>query len=71
MSEPVGIECILVCADNRCVNPWLRSQIILENTMALCPFVAVQPLCMHPFSVAMIVKEDARMSGSDRATTRK
>jgi alkanesulfonate monooxygenase len=54
-SEAVGCEGILVYTDNRLVDPWLVSQIILENTTTLCPLVAVQPVYMHPYSVAKMV----------------
>jgi alkanesulfonate monooxygenase len=54
-SEEFGCKGILVYCDNSLVDPWLVSQIIIENTKALCPLVAVQPVYMHPYSVAKMV----------------
>jgi len=54
-SEQYGCKGILVYSDNSLVDPWLVSQIILENTANLCPLVAVQPIYMHPYSVAKMV----------------
>ncbi len=54
-SEQNGCKGILVYTDNSMVDPWLVSQIIIENTAALCPLVAVQPAYMHPYTVAKMV----------------
>ena len=54
-SEEAGCEGILVYSDNSLVDPWLVSQIIIQNTAQLCPLVAVQPAYMHPYSVAKMV----------------
>ena len=54
-SEAAGCTGILVYTDNSAVDPWLVAQIIVESTKALCPLVAVQPVYMHPYSVAKIV----------------
>jgi len=51
-SEQYGCKGILVYSDNSIVDPWLVSQIIIENTVNLCPLVAVQPIYMHPYAVA-------------------
>lgn len=51
-SERYGCRGILVYSDNRLVDPWLVSHIILESTERLCPLVAVQPIYMHPYVVA-------------------
>ena len=51
-SEQNGCRGILVYTDNSLVDPWLVSQIIIENTKALCPLVAVQPAYAHPYTVA-------------------
>lgn len=51
-SENYGCKGILVYTDNSLVDPWLVSQVILENTEALCPLVAIQPIYMHPYSAA-------------------
>jgi alkanesulfonate monooxygenase len=54
-SEDAGCKGILVYTDNSLVDPWLLAQVIIENTQALCPLVAVQPIYMHPYSVAKMV----------------
>jgi alkanesulfonate monooxygenase len=54
-SEQSGCRGMLVYADNSLLDPWLVSQAIVENTEALCPLVAVQPVYMHPYTVAKMV----------------
>jgi alkanesulfonate monooxygenase len=54
-SEQAGCTAILVYTDNSIVDPWLVSHIILQNTKTLCPLVAIQPVYMHPYSVAKMV----------------
>lgn len=54
-SEGCGCKGILVYSDNSQLDPWLVSEIIIQNTELLCPLVAVQPAYMHPYSVAKIV----------------
>jgi alkanesulfonate monooxygenase len=54
-SEEFGCKGILVYCDNSLVDPWLVSQLIIESTEALCPLVAIQPVYMHPYSVAKMV----------------
>src|ERR1700731_1096218 len=54
-SEQAGCTAILVYTDNSIVDPWLVSHIILQNTKKLCPLVAIQPVYMHPYSVAKMV----------------
>ncbi len=54
-SEECGCKGILVYTDNSLVDPWLVAQLIIENTQRLCPLVAVQPVYMHPYSVAKMV----------------
>ena len=51
-SEECGCRGILVYSDNSLVDPWLLSHVIIRNTTALCPLVAVQPVYMHPYWVA-------------------
>ncbi len=62
-SDAAGCRGILVYSDNSLLDPWLLSQIIIENTNALCPLVAVQPIYMHPFTVAKIVASFAQLYG--------
>ncbi|MGH9233604.1 MAG: LLM class flavin-dependent oxidoreductase [Acidimicrobiales bacterium] len=54
-SEHAGCEGILVYTDNSIVDPWLVTQVVIESTERLCPLVAVQPVYMHPYSVAKMV----------------
>src|ERR1700730_6890322 len=54
-SERAGCTGILVYSDNSQVDPWLLSQVILENTKCLCPLVAVQPVYMHPYTAAKMI----------------
>jgi len=62
-SEEQGCKGILVYSDNSIVDPWLVSQIIIENTETLCPLVAVQPVYMHPYTVAKMVTTFACLYG--------
>jgi alkanesulfonate monooxygenase len=62
-SEEAGCTGILVYADNNQVDPWLVAQIIIEHTTTLCPLVAVQPVYMHPYSVAKMVTSLAHLYG--------
>jgi alkanesulfonate monooxygenase len=54
-SESAGYRGILVYTDNGIVDPWLVSQIILQHTETLSPLVAIQPIYMHPYSVAKMI----------------
>src|SRR5947208_3642917 len=54
-SERYGCKGILIYTDNSLVDPWLLAQVVIENTATLCPLVAVQPVYMHPYSVAKMV----------------
>ena len=54
-SEEYGCKGTLVYSDNRLVDPWMVSHVIIQNTKRLCPLVAVQPLYMHPYTVAKLV----------------
>jgi alkanesulfonate monooxygenase len=62
-SEENGCHGILVYTDNSVVDPWLVSQVILQNTSRLCPLVAVQPLYMHPYTVAKMISSLAFFYG--------
>ena len=62
-SEEAGCKGILVYTDNSLVDPWLVSQIIIQNTNTLCPLVAVQPVYMHPYAVAKMVASLAFLNG--------
>src|SRR5438046_1636138 len=60
-SERAGCKGILVYSDNRLVDAWLVSHIIIQNTKKLCPLVAVQPAYMHPYAVAKMVSSFAHL----------
>jgi alkanesulfonate monooxygenase len=62
-SEQAGCAGMLIYTDNSLVDPWLVAQIVIENTSALRPLVAVQPVYMHPFSVAKMVASLAFLHG--------
>lgn len=62
-SEAIGCRGILVYTDNRLVDPWLVSQLIIEATETLAPLVAVQPVYMHPYAVAKMVATFAHLHG--------
>src|SRR5215831_345508 len=54
-SEEAGCKGILVYTDNSIADPWLVAQIIIQNTERLSPLIAIQPVYMHPYSVAKMV----------------
>jgi alkanesulfonate monooxygenase len=54
-SDEAGCEGSLIYTDNSLVDPWLVAQAVIESTQRLCPLVAVQPIYMHPYSVAKMV----------------
>jgi len=62
-SEEAGCKGILIYADNSLLDPWPLCQIILENTERLCPLPAIQPVYMHPYSVAKAVTTLAYLYG--------
>jgi alkanesulfonate monooxygenase len=62
-SEQSGCKGILVYTDNSLVDPWLVAQIIIQSTESLCPLVAVQPIYMHPYSVAKMVASLGHLYG--------
>jgi alkanesulfonate monooxygenase len=54
-SDEAGCGGMLVYTDNGLVDPWLLSQEVLKATTRLCPLVAIQPVYMHPYTVAKMV----------------
>jgi alkanesulfonate monooxygenase len=54
-SEEAGCKGILVYTDNSIADPWLVAQIIIQNTERLSPLIAVQPVYLHPYSIAKMV----------------
>jgi alkanesulfonate monooxygenase len=62
-SEAAGCDGMLIYADNGIVDPWLVAQLVIEATDRLSPLVAVQPIYMHPYSVAKMVSSLAYLHG--------
>ncbi len=62
-SDQLGYRGILVYTDNSLVDPWLVSQLILQETEHLCPLVAVQPAYMHPYGAAKMVASFGHLYG--------
>jgi len=62
-SEAAGCRGILVYSDNGQFDPWAVAQLIIENTRALCPLIAIQPVYMHPYTVAKLVSSIAGLYG--------
>lgn len=58
-----GWEAVLIYTDHRQLDPWLVAQLILEHTQQLCPLVAIQPLYMHPFTLAQNIYSLAFLYG--------
>jgi alkanesulfonate monooxygenase len=51
-SEECGCKGILVYSDNSQPDAWWIAHEIVAQTSTLCPLVAVQPIYMHPYTVA-------------------
>lgn len=62
-SEEAGCRGILIYADNAAVDPWLVAQSVVAATQRLWPLVAVQPVYMHPYTVAKMVSSIALLHG--------
>src|SRR5262245_9704001 len=62
-SEEAGCHGILVYTDNGIVDPWLVAQRVIEVTEQLRPLIAVQPVYMHPYSVAKMITSLAYIHG--------
>jgi alkanesulfonate monooxygenase len=60
-SDDASCRGMLIYTDNGLVDPWLLSQIVLQNTTTLCPLVAIQPIYMHPYTAAKMVSTLALM----------
>lgn len=60
-SERCGCKGILVYSDNSKLDPWLISHVIIQNTGALCPLIAIQPIYMHPYTVAKNIASIAKL----------
>ena len=62
-SEQQGCKGILVYSDNSQLDAWLVSHVIIQHTRSLCPLVAVQPIYMHPYTVAKMVASMGALYG--------
>lgn len=62
-SERAGCTGMLIYADNSQVDPWALAQVVIENTEALAPLIAVQPVYMHPYMVAKRIASFAALYG--------
>lgn len=62
-SEMHGCSACLVYSDNRQVDPWLVSHLLVQATERLTPLVAVQPAYMHPYAVATMVASFGHLHG--------
>lgn len=62
-SEAAGCRGMLVYTDNRRADPWALAQLILQSTERLTPLVAVQPVYMHPYTVAKMMTTLAVLYG--------
>jgi alkanesulfonate monooxygenase len=60
-SENGGCVGALVYSDNSLLDPWVVAQAVIADTDRIAPLVAVQPVYMHPYSVAKIVTSIARL----------
>jgi alkanesulfonate monooxygenase len=63
LSEAAGCTGALVVTDNAQLDPWLVTQVLLEASARLVPLVAVQPIYMHPYSVAKMLASLAFLHG--------
>ena len=62
-SEEAGCAGMLVYTDNGIADPWLVAQTAIAATTRLAPLVAVQPVYMHPYTVASMVSSLAYLHG--------
>lgn len=60
-SEDAGCTGILVYTDHSLLDPWLVAQTIIGATRCISPLVAVQPVYMHPYTVAKLVTSLAHL----------
>jgi len=63
LSEEAGCTGALVVTDNGQLDPWLVVQQLLEASTRLAPLIAVQPVYLHPYSVAKMLASLAFLHG--------
>lgn len=51
-SESNGYRGTLIYSDNRLADPWAITGFLLQHTWSLLPMIALQPVYMHPYTVA-------------------
>src|SRR5690554_5688030 len=51
-SERHGYRGTLIYSDNRLADPWTIAVVLIEETERLLPMIALQPVYMHPYTVA-------------------
>lgn len=62
-SEDAGCRGMFVYTDNGLVDPWVVAHHVLSATTTLRPLIAVQPVYMHPYTVAKLVASIAHLYG--------
>lgn len=62
-SDAAGCRGSLVYSDNSLVDPWLVAQVMIRATRSLRPLVAVQPVYMHPYTLAKMVATLGHLHG--------
>ena len=62
-SERAGYTGILIYVDPPLIDPWIAAQVIIASTERICPLVAVQPVYLHPYTVAKIVSSIGHIYG--------
>lgn len=62
-TESHGCRGLLVYTDNTLIDPWSAAQHLLAETGSLVPMVAVQPVYMHPYTVARMISSLAFLHG--------
>jgi alkanesulfonate monooxygenase len=63
LSEDAGCTGALVVTDNAQLDPWLVAQQLIEASTRLAPLVAVQPVYLHPYSLAKTIASLAFLHG--------
>jgi alkanesulfonate monooxygenase len=54
-----------VYTDNSLIDPWAAAQLMIEHTDTLVPMVAVQPIYMHPYTVARMISTIGYLYGRE------
>ena len=62
-SEEAGCTGTLIYTDNAQPDPWVIAQLVATHTERLSPLVAIQPVYMHPYSVAKLVSTFGHLFG--------